>query len=132
MRAQLHPIPCDPLACILPGPAHDLRTILVASASLLLQDLPSPRTGPMPLLSAALAGGFLPLCHLRSPDVYAGCLMFSDQKLMCFPPDGSYFLNIVGLLAAEEQGRCGNGEEERVVLEKWEDCGAMLSDQKKE
>jgi len=29
--------------------------------------------------------------------------MFSDQKLMCFPPDGSYFLNIVGLLVEKSR-----------------------------
>ena len=45
----------------------------------------------------------MPLCHLRSPGVYAGYLMFSDQKLMCFPPDGSYFLKIVGLLVEKSR-----------------------------
>lgn len=46
--------------------------------------------------------------------------------------DGSYFLNIVGLLVEKEQGRCGNGGEEESCLEKWKTVGAMLSDQKKE
>ena len=34
---------------------------------------------------------------------YAGCLMFSDHRLTGFPLDGSYFLNIVGLLVEKSR-----------------------------
>ena len=32
------------------------------------RDLPDPEIEPVTLMSPALAGGFLPLCHLESPD----------------------------------------------------------------
>ena len=100
VRAQVHPILCDPLACNSPGSfarGIPCNHIEVGCHFLLQGVFPAQRSSPRLFRLLHWQVGSLPLCHLGSPGVYAGCWMFSDQKLICFPPDGFYFLSIVGL-----------------------------------
>ena len=79
-------------------------------------DLPSPRIKPASLLSAALAGGFFATVPPQKPRCL--CRLFNVQwsEADVFSTRWLLFSQNSRLACWEEQGRCGNGEEERVVL----------------